>query len=194
MIRTTGPGDPTCGTLAYVAIGTAVVVVVAWRLAVFASGETVLHRVAAPGGRLVAVCQKGSGFDGDYAIRIERPGVGDIRNLYAIGDGDPCSEVVWSPDGQILAVLSEHVGRVRFADVGRTMAHPGIQTAYWSWRQVDLSAKRVREGGAGLRFVGPRSVQIQACSVNAVGACIGASTRRFDIPMPVVTGHNVRPG
>jgi hypothetical protein len=194
MNRITEPDGMTQGTLAYLLIGVVVVVCAIVGLGAFASGGNVLHRIASPGGELIAVCQEGSGFDGGYAIRLERPIGRAIRNLYAIGDGDPCSELVWSADGQTLAVLSEHVGRVRFVDVGWAMAHREVRTAYWSWRQVDLSSERERVRAVGLRFVGPRSVEVQACTVNASGACVRASTRRFEILMPIVTGHNVNTG
>jgi hypothetical protein len=194
MDRITGPDDMTHGTFAYVVIGVVVVVCAISGLGAFASGGNVLHHVASPGGELIAVCQENSGFVGGYAIRLERPDGGAIRNLYAIGDGDPCSELVWSADGQTLAVLSEHVGRVRFVDVGWALAHREVRTAYWSWRQVDLSSERERVRAVGLRFANARSVEVQACTVNASGACVRASTRRFEVPMPIVTAHNVNPG
>jgi hypothetical protein len=155
--------------------------------------DRVLWRVPAPDGDLVAVCQETPEFDGPgYDVRLERPDRTLVRRLYSIGDGDPCSEVVWSPDGNTLAVLSGHVARVRFVDVEWTLAHPEIETAYWSWRQVDLSADS-RVEGSGLRFVGPRDVELRVCTNGATGtapSCDATSpVRRFAVPLPIVTGH-----
>jgi len=161
--------------------------------------DRVLWRVAAPGGELVAVCQEVPGFDGpSYDVRLEGSDRRVVRRLFVAGDGDPCSEVVWSPDGRTLAVLSGHVARVRFVDVGWVLDHFDIETAVWSWRQVDLSTERERLFGTHLRFVGPRSVELQVCPADTAGRtarCPEASaTRRFEIPLPIVTGHAVNPG
>jgi hypothetical protein len=190
MDRTTEPVDSGRGGRANGAIG-----IVAWGLTAFALSGRVLQRVATPDGGLVAVCQEVPAIDGPgYEIRLERPDQSVVRKLYAIGDGDPCTEVVWSSDGRILAVLSGHVARVRFVDVGWALDHPGIRTEYWSWRQVDLSNERLRVSGSGLRFVGPLSVEIQVCPVSALRTSPKASARRFEIPVPIVTAHKVRPG
>jgi len=79
-------------------------------------------------------------FDGpDYEVRLERPNGAVVAELYEIGDGDPCDEVGWAPDGSVLAVLTGHVARVRFVDIAWALAHPEVATHNWSWRQVDLS-------------------------------------------------------
>ena len=154
----------------------------------------VLWRVTSPNGRIVAVCQEAPAFDGPgYVVRLERPDGGLMRRLYEIGDGDPCAEVVWSSDGRTLAVLSGYVARVRFVDVGWALDHPGVQTAYWSWRQVDLSTEGVRVEGSDLQFVAPTTVELRVCPVRSGGSppsCgTGSLAHRFDIPMPIVTGH-----
>lgn len=154
----------------------------------------VLWRVVSPSGELVAICQEVPAFDGPgYDVRLERPGGGLVRHLYDIGDGDPCSEVVWSPDGQTLAVVSGHVARVRFVDVGWALANPDVPTAYWSWRQVDLSTQHTHLEGSTLRFVSPASVEIDVCparSRSVTERCgDDSSIRRVDIPQPIVTGH-----
>ena len=60
--------------------------------------DKVLARVLAPDGTSVAVCQEVPAFDGpDYEVRLEGPDGTRLRRLYRIGDGDPCSEVAWSP-------------------------------------------------------------------------------------------------
>ncbi|MBE3087967.1 MAG: hypothetical protein IMZ71_02465 [Chloroflexi bacterium] len=151
-----------------------------------------LWRVASPNGQIVAVCQEVPAFDGPgYDVRLERPEGGLMRQLYRSGDGDPCTEVVWSPDGRTLAVLSGHVARVRFVDVGWALDHPEVQTAYWSWRQVDLSTERARLEGSELRFVGPTAIELQVCSARSGGSSTSRGTdsltRRLDIPLPI--GH-----
>jgi hypothetical protein len=154
----------------------------------------VLWRVASPNGQLVAVCQEVPAFDGPgYDVRLERPEGGLLRRLYGIGDGDPCTEVVWSPDGRTLAVLSGHVARVRFVDVGWALDNPEVETAHWSWRQVDVSTERIRLEGSDLRFVAPTAIELQVCSARSGGSSTSCGTdsltRRLDIPLPIVTGH-----
>lgn len=154
----------------------------------------VLWRVTSPNGQFVAACQEVPAFDGPgYDVRLERPDGGLIRQLYEIGDGDPCTEVVWSPDGRTLAVLSGHTARVRFVDVGWVLDHPEVQTAHWSWRQVDFSTERVRVEGSDLRFFGPTTIELRVCPARSGGASTSCGTdsltRRFDIPVPIVTGH-----
>lgn len=156
--------------------------------------DKVLWRVPAPDGGLVAVCQEIPAFDGPgYDVRLERVDGSLVRRLYSIGDGDPCSEVVWSADSKTLAVLSGHVARVRFVDIAWVLENPGIQTAHWSWRQVDLSTERHHIGGSGLRFVSPVSVELQVCSMRTSGESPRcpetSSTRRVAVPLPIVTGH-----
>ena len=162
--------------------------------------DRVVWRLPSPDGQLLAVCQEVPEFDGPgYALRLERPDGSVIRHLYRIGDGDPCSEMAWSPDGSILAILSGHVARVRFVDVAWALSHPTTTTAYWSWRQVDFGSGRRRLNGGGLHFVGPLEVEVQLCPFHDAGvqpngrrSCGQDGTvRRFEVPRPIVTGHAV---
>lgn len=160
--------------------------------------DEVLWRLPSPDGQVIAVCQEVPVFDGpDYSVRLERPDGRVLRPLYEIGDGDPCSEMAWSPDGRTLAVLSGHVARVRFVDVAWALSHPETRTAHWSWRQVDVGSAVEPLNGAALRFVGPLEVELQVCRPqrgpvqrNGRRTCgEGATLRRFAIPQPIVTGH-----
>ena len=149
-------------------------------------------RVASPDGQLVAVCREVPAVDGpNYDVRLERPDGTLVRPLYGIGDGDPCSEVVWSPDSRTLAVLSGHVARIRFVDVAWAVAHPEVRTAHWSWRQVDLSTGRRHLQGRGLHFVGPATVELSLCAAQRQGSQLACESDagRFEIPQPIVTGH-----
>jgi hypothetical protein len=124
-------------------------------------------RDPAPDGRLVAVCQEISQFDGPaFGVRLESPDGSLVRRLYEIGDGDPCSELAWSPDGRTLAVLSAHVARLRVVDVDWALPHLETPTAHWSWRLVDLSTQEDLRMGQDLRFVDPREVELTVCSYN----------------------------
>jgi hypothetical protein len=124
--------------------------------------DRVLWRVPSPDGRVVAVCQEIPVFDGpDFDIRLEQPN-GVLRQpLYRIGDGDPCTEVAWAPDGRTLAVLSGHVARIRFVDVEGALKSSRVPAPL---RQVDLSAERDLRLGRNLRFVGPLDVEVTTCS------------------------------
>ncbi len=124
----------------------------------------VLLRVPAPDGRVVAVCQEIPEFDGPgFDVRLELPDGTLRRRLYQIGDGDPCSEIAWSPDGRVLAVLSTHVARMRFVDVEWALKQPSA-TSYWAWPQVDLSTDRELRLGRSLRFVGAEEVELTTCA------------------------------
>lgn len=143
---------------------------------------------------MVAVCQEVPVFDGpDYDVRLERPDGTVLRPLYHIGDGDPCSELAWSPDGRTLAVLSGHVARLRLMDVRWALEHPSVETAYWSWRQVDLSTERRLVSGRNIQFTGSRTIELQLCPgppKQAEQDCAPtASTHRVEVPSRIVTGH-----
>ena len=124
----------------------------------FGYSSRVLLRVPSPDGRIVAVCQEIPEFDGpSFDIRAERPDGTRIRQLLRGGDGDPCSELAWSPDGRVLAVLSTHVARVRVADVARMLEQPATASSRWAWRRFNL-AGRVRGADPALApGVRPRS-------------------------------------
>ena len=127
----------------------------------------VLWRVPSPDGRVVAVCQEIPVLDGpDFDIRLEQPNGTLRQRLYRIGDGDPCTEVAWAPDGRTLAVLSGHVARIRFVDVEGALKS---SLAPAPWRQVDLSTERDLRLGRNLRFVGPLDVEVTTCSVQPRG-------------------------
>jgi hypothetical protein len=148
---------------------------------------------------MVAVCQEVPAFDGPgYDIRLERPDGTLLRPLYKDGDGEPCTEMAWSPDGRTLAVLSAHVARVRFVDVAWALDHPSTRTAHWSWRQVDLSSEERWVRGHGLRFSGPLEVELRLCPMSTGArtdvSCDDAHIRRFSIPLPIVTGHPIVAG
>ena len=154
--------------------------------------DRVLWRVTSPDGRLVAVCQEVPALDGPgYDVRLEHTDGRLQRRLYRIGDGDPCSEVVWSPDGRTLAIVSGHVARVRFVDVAWALAHPDIATQAWSWRQVDVSAASDRSTATALRFVGLAEIEVQVGPATQRAGERGArlEARRLDIPLPIATGH-----
>jgi len=139
------------------------------------------------------VCQEVPVVDGpDFDVRLERPDGSLVRHLFTSGDGDPCSEVVWSPDGRILAVLTGHVARVKFVDVSWAVAHPGAQVAHWSLREVSFSTDQVRLQAHDLQFVAPMVVEMTVCPgvSGATGNCgTAASSRRFDVPSSVITGQ-----
>jgi hypothetical protein len=124
----------------------------------------VLWRVPAPDGRVVAVCQEVPEFDGpSFDVRLEQPDGTMVRRLYRVGDGDPCSEMAWSPDGRTLAVLSGHVARIRLVDVASALRSPVPTSDVWP-RQVDFSSERDLRLGKNLRFVGAAEVVVTTCS------------------------------
>jgi len=180
-----------------------VAILAAWAIGsagctVLGFSNRVVWRLRSPDGQMFAVCQEIPEFDGPgYAIRLERPDGSVLRHLYRIGDGDPCSEMAWSPDGRVLAVLSGHVARVRFVDVSWALSHPATTKAYWSWRQVDFGSEQRPMNGAALHFVGPLEVELRLCppprgapQPNDRRTCgEGAAVHRFDVPLPMVTGR-----
>ena len=153
--------------------------------------DRVVWRLASPDRRLVAVCQEVPVFDGpNYSVRLERPDGTLVRGLYEIGDGDPCSEVAWSPDGRTVAVLSGHVARMRFVDVAWALAHRDTATAHWSWRVVDVGSAVMPMKADGLRFVDPNVIELRVCAesrpprlANGRQMCGEAgSVKRIEIP------------
>ena len=132
----------------------------------------VLHRVASPDGTLVAVCQERPELDGPgYRLRLERPDGTLVRHLYEIGDGYPCSEMAWSPDGHTLAVLTDLTAIVKFVDVKWALTHMSTPTTHHSWREVSAA-----EGKPALarhmRFIDRSTVELE----------VFASKRRIRVP------------
>ena len=158
----------------------------------------VLWRLPAPDGKSFAVCQEIPEFDGpSFDIRLERPDRSVMRRLYRIGDGDPCTEMAWSPDGERLAVLSGHVARIRVVDVAQARQRPAEDTSsqYWHWPQFNFSTEHQLRLGKDLRFVGPREIEFTTCTYDLretqrsrgkVRRCTSPEVRqRFSVPVAV---------
>lgn len=181
---------------ALVALTLAAVVVACVKLGY---SNRVLWRVTSPDSELVAVCQEIPVFDGpSYDLRLERPDGTLVRRLYKVGDGDPCTEIKWSPDGRALVVLSGHVARMVFVDVAWALANPNVETAHWSWRQVSFSSDRQHLEGSHVQFVSATTVELRLCPPRSTAQperCPeGSPLKRFEIPLPIVTGHRVGQG
>jgi hypothetical protein len=125
--------------------------------------DRVRWRLPSPDGKWLAVCQEVPEFDGpSYAVRLQRPDGTVIGQIYQNGDGDPCSEMAWSPDSRTLAILSGHVARVRFIDVAWALEHMAeVRRVFWP--QIDLGNERLHRNAGGLRFTGPREIELQVC-------------------------------
>jgi hypothetical protein len=158
----------------------------------------VLWRIPAPDGKSFAVCQEIPGFDGPgFDLRLEEAQGGVVRRLYQIGDGDPCSEMAWSPDGERLAVLSGHVARIRVVDVAQARKRRAGDTSshYWHWPQFNFSTENQLRLGKDLRFVGPREIEFTTCTYDLretqrsrgkVRRCTSPEVRqRFKVPLAV---------
>jgi hypothetical protein len=158
--------------------------------------DRVVWRLPSPDRQLFAVCQEVPVFDGpNFTIRLERPDGTRVRGLYDIGDGDPCSEMAWAPDGRTVAVLSGHVARIRLVDVAWALDHPDSRTNHWSWRVIDLGSDVTPLRADQLRFVAPLAFEVRVCE-QGIGPHLpngrqncGESGRvkRVDIPLPIVT-------
>jgi hypothetical protein len=135
----------------------------------------VLHRAASPvDASIVAVCQEVPMFDGpNYDIRLERPDGTKIRGLYGIGDGDPCTEMAWGPDGKTLTVMSNHVARVRFVDVDWALRHLSDEMHYWDTREVSYSSEREWKVSRHLRYVDAQTVAFDVCPVGREKGIVG---------------------
>lgn len=147
----------------------------------------VLLRAASPDGRLIAVCQEIPEFDGPgYDVRLEHPDGSLAVRLYRIGDGDPCSEIAWAPDGSRLAVLSSHVARIRFVDVRLALGRrSGASFKTWQWPQLDFSSETDLQYGRALRFTTSREFELATCPYSlrerqqtGQVRCSAAETRR----------------
>ena len=148
----------------------------------------VLWRIPAPDGKTFAVCQEIPEFDGpSFDIRLEAADGSVRRPLARLGDGDPCTEMAWSPDGQALAVLSGHVARVRVIDVASVAGRSPIEATRQFWPQFDFSTAAELRLGKALRFVGPREIEFTTCvydlretqrSRGTVSRCISPEVRQ----------------
>jgi hypothetical protein len=126
--------------------------------------DRVLHRVPSPDGQLVAVCQEVPVFDGpDFTVRLERPGGQVARQLFGMGDGGGCSEVVWSPDGRSLAVVTRHVAVINIVDVAWAMAHPDVDNRHYFHRSFSFASEGSLTLAAGLRFRSSSQLEFQLC-------------------------------
>ena len=160
----------------------------------FGFSNRVLLRIPSPDGSLVAVCQEVPVLDGpDFDVRLERPDGSLVRRLAGFGDADGCTEMAWSPDGRRLAMLTGHVARIRLIDVAWALDHQHVETAHWSWRQVDLSTERKLTSGSALKFVTPDRLELQLCPggwLRGGRECpVVTVTHRVDLPTRLVTGH-----
>lgn len=126
--------------------------------------DRVLLRIPSPDGSIVAVCQEVPALDGPgYSVRLERPDGRLVRDLYEIGDGDPCSEIAWSPGGETLAVLSAHVARVRFVDVAWAVQHQSVEASHWTWPHVSLASEGQFILAKNMVFDGLTHIELQVC-------------------------------
>ena len=177
------PGVPRFALLAFVALASA--------CTSLGYSNRVLHRVPSPNGQLVAVCQEIPILDGpDYEIRLERPNGSRVRSLYRIGDGDPCHEIVWSPDGAAIAVLSSHVARVRLVDI-RLALQTKIEDMHYPYtREVSLAYTEKWMWARNLRFASADEINYEVCEYsiptprepNKVPCRTAPTTRRLQLP------------
>ena len=117
--------------------------------------DRVLHTVPSPDGRFVAVCQEVPAFDGpEYSTRLHRPDGTFVRNLAYGGDAQPCHEVVWAPDGKLLAILARQNSAVTLVDLEDPRRN----------RLVTLTDRG--DVASNLRFVGPRRIAYLSCALD----------------------------
>ena len=146
----------------------------------------VLHRIPSPDGRMFAVCQERPEFDGPgYGVFLENPDGSFLRGLYEIGDGDPCSEMAWSPDGRTLAVLSGHGARVMFVDVAWALDQPDVETSHHSWTSRQGDPPRAHFVARDLRFFTADMVEYRECLDGVAGTPQCSATRRLAVPDPI---------
>jgi hypothetical protein len=152
---------------------------------------------------VVAVCQEVPVFDGpEFDVRLERTDRTVIRQLFHMGDGGGCSEVVWSEDGRTLAVLTSHVATITVVDVEWALSHPTVMERHWFTRQFSFSSESVLNHGAELKFLGTSEVEFQLCGYSIqetqrnhgqVRCLEPARPQRLRIPSPLVAGRTTVP-
>jgi hypothetical protein len=181
------------------AIGLSGVLLASIGCAKFGYTDRVLHRVQSPDGLTIAVCQEVPMFDGpEFDVRLERRDGIRIRELFHMGDGGGCDELIWSPDGRTLAVLTGHTATIRIADVDWALAHPEIHERHWVYRDFSFSSDKVNKRATDLRFVSAFELEFQLCeySLRETQANNGqircgqqAQPQRLRIPSPLIAGR-----
>ena len=150
----------------------------------------VLHDVPSPDGQYRAVCQEVLVFDGpEYQTRLHRADGTFVANLAYGNDAFPCAEVVWSPDGSRLAVLSTHVALATIVDAaGASGGAPSERTPN---REVSLTWP---QGMArNLRFASNAVLEFDACDganvANRPRSCtVAYERRRLDVSVTPARG------
>ena len=146
------------------AIGGVVLLIAAGGCARLGYSSRVLHRVPAPDGHLVAVCQEVPVLDGpEFDVRLERSDGRTIRRLFHMGDGGGCSEMTWSADGTSLAVLTSHVANIAVVDVRWAIAHALERNQHWFVRGVGFSGEHKFVQATSRRFVSASEVEFRLC-------------------------------
>lgn len=165
----------------------------------FGYTDRVLHRVPAPDGRVVAVCQEVPVLDGpEFDVRLERPDGTRLRSLFHMGDGGGCGELVWSPDGRLLAVLTSHVANINVLDVEWALQHPQVENSHWFHRGFSFSNERQVRYASGLKFVSAEELEFDLCTYSIpetqrrhgeIRCSEPAHAKRMRIPWPLVAGR-----
>lgn len=161
--------------------------------------DRVLHRVASPDGRIVAICQEVPIFDGpEFDLRLERADGSLLRGLLHMGDGGGCNEMIWSGDGRTLAVLTSHVAGITLIDVEWALSHPQERNSQWFARGVGFSREDEFNLATQLVFVLPGELEFQLCEYSLdetrrrggeVLCSQPARPQRLRIPFPLVAGR-----
>ena len=162
--------------------------------------DRILHRLASPDGELVAVCQEVPVLDGpEFDVRVERPDGAVIRELFHMGDGGGCSEMAWSPDGSLLAVLTSHVADITVVDVQWAISHLRERNAHWFRRGFSFSPEGTLRHGTGLRFASNEELEFEVCeysleetrrSGGAVRCASPLRPQRVRVPAPFVANRH----
>lgn len=137
----------------------------------------VLHSVASPDGRFVAICQEVPALDGpDFDVRLHRPDGTLARRLHHGGDAYRCDELVWSPDSRRLAVLSRANSHMVLIDVDAALRKPA-EEGLWN-RIVTLTDRG--EMPSDLRFVSPTRIAYLSCRFSLLSAPVRCTTDARD--------------